>query len=71
MARKVEEENALYGSVHPKVLVVDDDHLIVQVVSRMMEIFGSRVDSANGGVAALNCLSESRYDVVIIGHGDA
>jgi two-component system response regulator YesN len=30
-----------------------------------METFGSRVDAANGGVPALDCLSQSRYDVVI------
>jgi CheY-like chemotaxis protein len=65
MARKVVEENALCGSTPPKVLVVDDDHLTVQVVSRMVEVFGSRVDSAGGGVPALHYLSESRYDIVI------
>ena len=65
MARKAEEENALYGSVQPKVLVVDNDHQIVQVISRMMEFLGSRVDAANCGGAALNCLSKSSYDVVI------
>ena len=65
MVQKIEEISELSGSSRPKVLVVDNDHLAVQVVCRMMEILGSRVDAANGGVPALNCLSESRYDVVI------
>ncbi len=64
MVRKV-DENASQCLAQPRILVVDDDHLSVQVVTRMMGVLGSKVDAANGGLAVLNCLSRERYDVVI------
>jgi len=49
----------------PCFLIVDDDHQSLISLSSILKSFGSRVDAANCGSAALNCLSESRYDVVI------
>ena len=52
-------------SVALNVLVVDDNDCLLQVVHDMLEVLGFRVDSANGGHAAIRCLSQSRYDVMI------
>ncbi len=59
------EKNKQHMSEKPCFLIVDDDHQTVTSVSSMLEPFSSRVDAANCGSAALNCLSETRYDVVI------
>jgi len=48
-----------------RALVVDDDHCLVQVVQQMMEALGFRADSANGGLAAIRYLSQSRYDLMV------
>ena len=55
----------LPGALPLSALVVDDDHCLLQVVYQMMEVFGFRTDSANGGHAAMRSLFQSRYDVVI------
>jgi DNA-binding NtrC family response regulator len=52
-------------SAPARALVVDDDHCLVQVVHQMLEVLGFRADSAIGGLAAMRCLSQSRYDLMI------
>jgi two-component system capsular synthesis sensor histidine kinase RcsC len=48
-----------------RALVVDDDHCLRQVVQQMLEVLEFRADSANGGHAAIRCLSQSRYDLMV------
>lgn len=52
-------------SEKPCFLIVDSDHQSVISVSNMLESFGLRVDAANCGSAAFNCLDENWYDVII------
>ncbi len=48
-----------------RILVVDDDECLLQTVQQMVEALGFRTDAANGGLAAMRCLSRSRYDLMI------
>src|SRR5262249_21200324 len=45
-----------------RILVVDDDHMILQFVGRTLERAGYRVATASGGEAALNAYLEGRSD---------
>ena len=51
--------------VSPKILVVDDDHVTRQLVSRMIEGLGFQVETANGGIPAMHYLNQSEYDVLV------
>jgi DNA-binding response OmpR family regulator len=59
------ENNVLFTSSQPRVLIVDGDHPSVLAVYSMAKSFNSQIDAANGVEAALNCLKKSRYDAVI------
>ena len=48
-----------------RILIVDDNHQIVVVVSLMLETLGYQADSANCGTAALGCLDKYDYDLVL------
>jgi two-component system capsular synthesis sensor histidine kinase RcsC len=56
---------SLRWSAQPKALVVDDDHCLVQVVHHMLQTLGFKGETANGGLAAMKCLSRSRYDLMV------
>ena len=56
---------AMRSSTRLRVLVVDDDNGLLQVVQQMVEALGFRADAAGGGLAAMRCLSRSRYDLMI------
>lgn len=47
------------------ILVVDDDPLIVETLSRVLEHDGYRVRTACDGIRALDLMSESRPDLVL------
>lgn len=49
----------------PRVLVVDDDDCLLQTVQQMMEALGFKADAANGGFAAMRCLSRARYNLMV------
>jgi two-component system capsular synthesis sensor histidine kinase RcsC len=49
----------------PRVLVVDDDDCLLQTVQQMVETLGFKADAANGGFAAMQCLSRARYDLMV------
>jgi two-component system, NarL family, capsular synthesis sensor histidine kinase RcsC len=48
-----------------RVLVVDDEACMLEIVSCMLEKLGCYVDSADSGHAATRCLIESGYDAVV------
>jgi CheY-like chemotaxis protein len=48
-----------------RVLVVDDDYAIKVVVTAMLEVLGCRVDRAEDGVKALDCMAARHYDLVL------
>jgi DNA-binding response OmpR family regulator len=48
-----------------KVLVVEDDHLVREVIARAATALGAEVDVAAEGAAALLRLAERRYDIVV------
>jgi signal transduction histidine kinase/CheY-like chemotaxis protein len=48
-----------------RVLVVDDEPAIVELVTNVLDDQGWRVDVASGGRAALECLRQTRYDLVL------
>jgi len=49
----------------PRVLVVDDETVIAQLIADMLSGEGYEVDTARDGVVALSRLAERRYDVVL------
>ena len=49
----------------PRVLVVDDETVIAQLIADMLSGEGYEVDTARDGVVALTRLAERRYDVVL------
>ncbi|MHB8927545.1 MAG: GAF domain-containing protein [Bacillota bacterium] len=48
-----------------KVLVVDDDQLVLEVLASLVAIGGHRVVTANRGAEAIRMLGEENFDVVI------
>lgn len=48
-----------------RVLVVDDDREIVELLREILELASHRVDSADSGEAALQSLAEVEYDVMV------
>lgn len=64
---KISETDAatMRRSAPLRVLVVDDDNCLLQTVQQMVEALGFRADAAGGGLAAMQCLSRSRYDLMI------
>jgi DNA-binding response OmpR family regulator len=48
-----------------RALVMDGDHCLVKAVHQMLEEMGFRTDSANGGLAIMQCLIQFSYDLVI------
>lgn len=49
-----------------RVLVVDDEHLIVETVAEVLSWDGHEVDRAGDGAEALARISERRPDIVVI-----
>jgi two-component system NtrC family response regulator len=48
-----------------KLLVVDDNPVILQILSLMLTRFGHGVDTASNGLEAIRLLEQCRYDVVV------
>ncbi|MCB9535179.1 MAG: response regulator [Myxococcales bacterium] len=48
-----------------KVLVVDDDPQVRRVLARIIKRFGLTVDAAGDGLAALDRIAATRYDLVV------
>ncbi len=48
-----------------RALVVDDDKTVKNLVGRMLESLGYWTDSADGGVAAMRCIKQSSYRLVV------
>lgn len=49
-----------------RVLVVDDDDSVRRLVTRTLSSAGHRVDGADDGVHAIECLRSGEYDVIIL-----
>ncbi len=47
------------------ILVVDDDLIIRQVVTRHLSLLGHAVDHAGNGIEALSAIDRKRYDIVV------
>lgn len=48
-----------------KLLIVDDNPDILQILSAMITFFGHGVDEAGDGLEAIRLLQQGRYDVVV------
>jgi DNA-binding response OmpR family regulator len=48
-----------------RVLLVDDDPLITQLIVDMLSLDGHDVDTAPNGIAALNRVQRRRYDLIL------
>lgn len=51
---------------HERILVVEDEPAIRQVVARMLETLGYRVESCTNGLEALDCCSRDPFDLVLV-----
>ena len=49
-----------------KVLVVDDEKLIVKGIRFSLEQDGMKVDCAYDGEEAINCAKENEYDIILL-----
>jgi len=48
-----------------RILLVDDDPLITQLIVDMLNLDGHDVDTAPNGIAALNRVQRRRYDLIL------
>ena len=48
-----------------RILFVDDDPLITQLIIDMLSLDGYDVDTAPNGIAALNKIQRRRYDIIL------
>ena len=49
----------------PKILVVDDETIIAQLITDVLTGDGYDVDSASDGLVALECIARHAYDLVL------
>ena len=52
-------------SATPRVLVLDDNTMITQMLGSMLDMFGYQTATANAGEEALELLAYDRFDVVL------
>ena len=50
----------------PKILLVDDEVVFTNNMSKLLENRGYRVTSANSGEAAINAMQQERFDVMVL-----
>lgn len=55
----------MYSFAGVRILIVDDEELLREILSETFEMYGATVDSAAGGNEAFMKLQASRYDVLI------
>ena len=48
-----------------KILVVDDNNVLLIVISKMLSLLGYEVSSADSGASGLNVFSRSNFDIVL------
>jgi CheY-like chemotaxis protein len=48
-----------------RILVVDDDPLLIRLLTDMLNVEGYEVDSAENGVAALEKIRHARFDLIL------
>ena len=48
-----------------KVLVVDDEKLVLELVSQMLSIMGHDVVTVGSGAEAINLFSETKFDLIL------
>jgi DNA-binding response OmpR family regulator len=53
------------AGARPRILLVDDDPLITQLITDMLGLDGLDVDSAPNGIAALDKVQRRRYDLIL------
>jgi CheY-like chemotaxis protein/HPt (histidine-containing phosphotransfer) domain-containing protein len=63
-AKRAPDERTRFAGCH--VLVVEDNPVNQEVVSRLLERVGCRVDLADNGADALNQLTDRQFDVVLM-----
>ncbi len=52
-----------------KILLVDDEDMLLKAIKRMIVNLGHSVDVANNGPDAMELLKISTYDILILDHG--
>lgn len=53
-------------SLNETILIVDDDDLVRDLLTRFLELRGYHVRSAKGGIEALSMIGESKPDVILL-----
>lgn len=51
---------------HPRILLVDDDDVLLDMLAEYLEAEGCYIDKANHGKAAIERIAELRYDLVVL-----
>ena len=52
--------------LHGRVLLVEDNPVNLQVARRLLGLAGLDIDTAGNGQAALDCLADAHYDLVLM-----
>lgn len=55
----------MYNFDNIKILIVDDEELLREILSESFSMYGALVDSAEGGITALEKIQQNNYDLVI------
>ena len=53
------------ASTTPRILVLDDNAMITDMLGSMLDMFGYQAATANAGEDALEMLARDRYDVIL------
>ena len=61
----VTPDGAVTPGPAPRVLVVDDEPEIVEILTAVLEAEGHRVDAAADGQQALECVARTRYALIL------
>ena len=66
MIQTVRTEESTQLATHSRVLVVDDEPSVLSIVRRTLEWGGYDVASCSGGLQALECYRQNRFDLVLL-----
>lgn len=56
----------LFGKGKPRILVADDDYMVLSLIADILKTQGYEVDTVGDGQEAVRRLSEKKYDLVIL-----
>ena len=68
ITEKNETTPEAFSAPDAKVLVVDDNPMNLKVAAGLMKLYGITIDTASGGMQAIEMIKQKRYDLVFMDH---